>query len=614
VNLISAIQTELGISVNPDLERYHLDGWYLEGTAPIQCHKCASSIHVFRCPYTTNRGEFRYWAIVCVRCESVTTFDQLPADDQKALRKWSRLSESSEKLAKRDVLSSGSAKPNKTRPTSEQIEIVKYSVAGEDLSINALAGTGKTTTLRFVAEALAPRRGHYVAFNRAIVDEAKSKFPDNINCVTAHSLAFRSVGSKYKSRLTSPRVSNSDLAIYFDSESFVFRTHKDSYEYESSQMARFASQCVWNFCKSIDDEISKQHAFVPSLVSENPEAARGFQELVVNIAQKMWSDLNKKTGTMKFEHDHYLKMWQLTRPSIPGDVILFDEAQDADPVMLVVINSQQHAQLIYCGDTYQSIYEWRGARDALQLVNVDRKLWLTQSFRFGHEIASVGNQYLQQLGSPVTVRGLPSIHSEVCLVEEPDAVLCRTNVGIFFSLREAQLNGRRVALPSGFKEGLQSFTRGCLKLIQGERSGHPELAPFTSWRAALDWANEESDELSEAAMQIRLVDSFGAGQILRMLDEVVEEPLADVVISTAHRAKGREWNRVRLAGDFHHPDDMSDDELKLTYVAVTRARNELDISQFPERAGSKPRLFDTANDEVSASSRKAKKRPPISFS
>jgi hypothetical protein len=33
-------------------------------------------------------------------------------------------------------------------------------------------------------------------------------------------------------------------------------------------------------------------------------------------------------------HDIYLKLWALSEPNIPTDYVLFDEAQDADPLML----------------------------------------------------------------------------------------------------------------------------------------------------------------------------------------------------------------------------------------------------------------------------------------
>lgn len=87
----------------------------------------------------------------------------------------------------------------------------------------------------------------------------------------------------------------------------------------------------------------------------------------------------------------------------------------------------------------------------------------------------------------------------------------------------------------------------------------------------------------------------------------------EVVISTAHKAKGREWDSVRLAGDFKHPDDMDTADLRLTYVAVTRAKEKLDISQIPKAKGETPPLFKRSLEQpvFASSSTPRKQRPPI---
>ena len=67
--------------------------------------------------------------------------------------------------------------------------------------------------------------------------------------------------------------------------------------------------------------------------------------------------------------------------------------------------------------------------------------------------------------------------------------------------------------------------------------------------------------------------------------ELAAGPQPDVVVSTAHKAKGLEWDRVRIGDDFRGPKEdpqtgellmPAPEELRLAYVAVTRARKELD--------------------------------------
>ena len=78
----------------------------------------------------------------------------------------------------------------------------------------------------------------------------------------------------------------------------------------------------------------------------------------------------------------------------------------------------------------------------------------------------------------------------------------------------------------------------------------------------------------------RCVVTFGPSELLQLLDQTVDEEAAEVVISTVHRSKGREWRRVRCAGDFPAVDKMDKEELMVAYVAMTRARDILDISSW----------------------------------
>ena len=66
-------------------------------------------------------------------------------------------------------------------------------------------------------------------------------------------------------------------------------------------------------------------------------------------------------------------------------------------------------------------------------------------------------------------------------------------------------------------------------------------------------------------------------------DSTSSEEESSLVISTAHRAKGKEWGRVSLADDFFEidPEEMNMnqliEEINLLYVSVTRAREELSL-------------------------------------
>jgi superfamily I DNA/RNA helicase len=90
---------------------------------------------------------------------------------------------------------------------------------------------------------------------------------------------------------------------------------------------------------------------------------------------------------------------------------------------------------------------------------------------------------------------------------------------------------------------------------------------------------------------VDLVDTHGPDAILAAVDQLTDETHADVTVSTAHTAKGREWPTVQVGNDFPPPKDtdqhddqgrpvpepVSDTDARLAYVAVTRARQHLDL-------------------------------------
>lgn len=95
--------------------------------------------------------------------------------------------------------------------TAEQEAIVDAAAAGNNLVIEAGAGTGKTSTLVLVADSL-QGRGIYVAFNRQIVDEARRKFGPEVSCYTAHQLAYDGIGHPYATRLGGRRMRYVEVA------------------------------------------------------------------------------------------------------------------------------------------------------------------------------------------------------------------------------------------------------------------------------------------------------------------------------------------------------------------------------------------------------------------
>ena len=83
--------------------------------------------------------------------------------------------------------------------TKEQNEIIELMKSKESdyrvVAVNSVAGAGKTYTAKKIVEALNPKRGLYTAFNKAIVDDSRSKIT-SIEVRTIHSLAYKFAENK----------------------------------------------------------------------------------------------------------------------------------------------------------------------------------------------------------------------------------------------------------------------------------------------------------------------------------------------------------------------------------------------------------------------------------
>jgi hypothetical protein len=461
------------------------------------------------------------------------------------------------------------------KPTAEQQAIIDAYLAGHHLVIEAGAGTGKTSTLRLLANAAPGRRGIYVAYNRAIADDAKRTFPQNVTCATAHALAFRAVGRHLAHRLRGPRMPARQIAktlgitqpVRIDAGRIL----------APQQAARLVMDTVARFCHSAAPDLQPWH--VPKLPGlDDPAALATLGAVVVPLAGRAWADLASRDGSLRFTHDHYLKLWQLAGPRFPADFVLLDEAQDANPVVQDVVERQHHAQCILVGDRCQAIYGWRGAVDAMATFAADQRLALSQSFRFGPPIAEVANKWLQVLEAPLRLRGASQVTSKVAPLARPDAVLCRTNAEAVSQLMAAAEQGQRAALVGGGGD-IRRLAEAATTLKAGLGTDHPELFAFRSWGEVQEYVAQDASG-SDLKTFVQLIDSYGPETVIDTMDRLVPEQAAQVVVSTTHKAKGREWPSVRIAGDFHQPkgEDTSipQAEAMLAYVAVTRARLTLD--------------------------------------
>lgn len=570
-------------------------------------------------------------------------------------------------------------------PTEQQKAVVDAVLSGEDTVVRALAGTGKTSTLKLIAKRLLKEQPDkkivYIAFNKSVQTEAEASMPSNVESRTADSIAWRAIGTKITGKSRNKEALRLPTLI---AEEFGIKRIQDPMDPTESlspvDVTRAIQRAINQFAISADDTIGPQHfEFGPDTPPE-----------LVDIANAMWADLISPEGKLAINNAHVTKMWALSNPDLskdgsglnsPADIIFFDEAQDINPVLAKVV-ADQNIQKVYVGDENQAIYGFRGAENQLENVSAPNDLPLTKSWRFGPEIAGIGNRFLTLLGAKTRVEGGGPRGTivEPNSMENADAVLVRTNGGGLQAIQEELEKGRTVGVSKAYKDELTSLV-DTAEWLQGDRAGqrpskvHEDLLQFKNWDEVLKEVADGSNRKVE--MLANLIDSYGVSGLRDLLSnvkvaktkdesgaageitpdslvdgasgslsngvnyEVSGEPDSlkvtlsgktwgvkdniksrgyrfssdtkswsksydspnaaaadlnslqgtssgepvDVVVTTAHKAKGLEWDNVRIGNDFWGPrtnpetgklDLPSPEELRLDYVAVTRAQKSLD--------------------------------------
>lgn len=465
-------------------------------------------------------------------------------------------------------------------PTGEQAAILDAVRTGDGVVISAGAGTGKTSSLVMIGEQEAGRSGLYVAFNATIVADAKPRFGPDVRVSTAHALAMAAVGKNYRHRLNAARVPALQVAKVLGINEPV-RVAEDRI-LAPAQLARLVMETVDRFCRSADPVLSPVH--VPRKAGlDTPDVMAVLRTALTPWAQKAWADLISIQGRLRYSHDTYLKQWGLTHPQLSADYIMYDECQDADAVVQAVIRDQRDTQVIAVGDKAQQLYEWRGAVDAMDGFEAKYRLPLSKSFRFGPAIAGEANKWLDILDADLRLTGFDQVPSVIRPLDIADAVLCRTNAEVIAQAMRSVEAGHATAIVGGGKD-IRALAEAAIALKQGRGTSHPELYAFQSWGEVQDHA-EHDPSGSDLRVLVTLIDSNGPERIIGIIDSLTDEKRAEVVISTAHKSKGREWDSVRIASDFHPPKGSDGDpdggvvsppDARLAYVAVTRAKLALD--------------------------------------
>ncbi len=481
--------------------------------------------------------------------------------------------------------------------TQEQLDIIN---SAGNIKINAVAGSGKTTTIIEYAKARpSDARILYIAFNRSVKLNAVKKFEEkglkNIDIETAHSLAYKNVVFKHNYRVRSQSYKTHEIAE-------ILGLTGNGEKHAEYIIANHINKFITYFCNSDKQKVKDLNYLDTVSDDKAKEFVLNFYPYIEQQSRIFLDKMNK--GEIEIIHDFYLKKFQLSNPKLHYDYILFDEGQDASAAMLDIFLNQQATKVIV-GDTHQQIYSWRYAVNSLEKTDF-KTFHLSTSFRFSQAIGNLANNILQwkeHINQPtaVEITGKGSLREN-----KSKATLARTNLGLLLKAIE-YIKENKKAKHIYFEGNINSYTYAdegtslydVLNLHEGHRDKiRDKLVKTMKNMEELGEYIEKTEDV-QLAMMVEIVEEYGSEiySIIKKIKDLHvegdEKENAEMIFSTVHRCKGMEYDVVHLVNDFiteekilnnetsenKTTDAKLSEEINLLYVAATRTKNLIHIPE-----------------------------------
>jgi len=483
--------------------------------------------------------------------------------------------------------------------TKEQNDIINST---GNIKINAVAGSGKTTTvIEYAKSRPASSKILYLAFNKSVKLEATKKFTErglnHVKVETAHSLAYKHIVIKHSYKVRPHAYKTNEIAE-------LLNLKGNEVKHTEYVIANHINKFIAYFCNS-DKQKVQDINYLDTVTDPKAKIfVSSFYDYIVSQSRLLLSKMDK--GEIEVTHDFYLKKFQLSNPKLNFDYILFDEGQDASPAMLDVFFNQKATKVIV-GDNHQQIYGWRFAVNSLEKVDF-KTYHLSTSFRFSQDIANLAMEVLEfkkYIGEHqrISITGKGS-SKEI----RTKAVLARTNLGLLLKAIEYVIENENVK-HIYFEGNINSYTYAdegtSLYDVLNLYNANHYLIKDKLIKAMKDLDElEEYIEMTEdvqLATMVEIVKEYGneIPLIIRTIKEKHVEKddkeKAEMIFSTVHRCKGMEYDSIQLVNDFITENKLEklkedkkseqsnvtklNEEINLLYVAVTRTKNSIHIAE-----------------------------------
>jgi superfamily I DNA/RNA helicase len=470
-------------------------------------------------------------------------------------------------------------------PTDEQLHGLDLYKTKQPIMFNSLAGTGKTTMARLIDKQNASRRTIlYLTFAKRNCDEAREKdenggpkFSKTTEIYTINGAGHRVWGKTASRGLTvdTKKTSNILRAII---ESLPTRGEKN----EAQEDFFFIINSVGRakHLGYIPDGIDSRH---PRLIE--PDAFfSGLEEAPSEFAQELIDEVLRRSIAPAFnggiDFDDQIYMPTLFGGAFPEfDDIIGDEWQDFSPINheMLARYVEKGARPIAIGDPWQSIYAFRGAvQEGMAKTKVRYGMTeadLSVSFRCPSEIVKAVHWRVPHLkwsregGDTGKIDRL-----DVDSIDERDVFICRNNAPLYSLALQLLRAGRSVSV-AGTDIGA--------RIVKIMTKLGPETMRREQVMEAIEyWLGQklavQSTTASDTADCMRVFASFGKtlGQATGYAEYLFKQ-MGSITLTTGHKAKGLEWEKVYHLDPFLIRMDKEEQEKNLSYVITTRSKDRL---------------------------------------
>lgn len=442
--------------------------------------------------------------------------------------------------------------------------------------VDALAGTGKTSTIvEGFYHLPAGIKPLMCAFNSSIKKELDTRAPEGVEVRTLHSVGYQACRKAFP-RLGKPDDKGEKLGGFIKAE---VGEEPETFDLRDN-LFKAVSLCK-GYLAHTPTEIE------PILDRHDIDTCGESREGFITKVIKVMNGCKKDTSRVDFDD----MIWF---PNVLGlkldqfGMVFIDEAQDLNlaQINLALSSVLPGGRIISVGDEHQAIYGFRGAdSNAIQNI-VDRmgskRMPLSVTYRCAKSIVAMAQTLVPQIeAAPSAEEGLVeemSINQLETKVRPGDFILSRVNAPLI-KWCLALLKARIPANIQGRDMGKSLFA-----LVKKSKS--KDVDTFLSWLA--EYEAMEVERLVKAKRDSSVVsDKVDCLRVLcegtRSLTEVkdnIDKLFKDgndydrVILSSTHKAKGLERDRVFMLKDTYRPSKGTE-EANLTYVAYTRAKREL---------------------------------------